>query len=165
LVRWLYGSSSGGERLVSSKSMDMWSVGVCLMEIATGEILKSRLNIPIELEDYYLTFTDDEIKQNIDNMLSTTLAGNSNVRLRELLSLLLNPVPEERISIEAVLSHSYFTEEFQDPNSELFANMKGLHDKVDELLDNNDNLAEGQMDINQQLHMMRSNRNLNVDEN
>ena len=26
LVRWLYGSSSGGERLVSSKSMDMWSV-------------------------------------------------------------------------------------------------------------------------------------------
>ena len=165
LVRWLYGSSSGGGRLVSSKSMEMWSVGVCLMEIATGETLKSRLNVPIELEDYYLTFTDDEIKQNINNMLSTTLAGNSNVRLRELLSLLLNPAPEERITIEAVLSHSYFTEEFQDPNSELFANMKGLHDKVDELLDNNDNIAEGQMDINQQLHMMRSNRNLNVDEN
>jgi len=37
LVRWLYGSSSGGGRLMSSKSMDMWSVGVCLMEIASGE--------------------------------------------------------------------------------------------------------------------------------
>jgi len=26
-----------GGGLVSSKSMDMWSVGVCLMEIASGE--------------------------------------------------------------------------------------------------------------------------------
>ena len=26
LRRWLYGSSSGGGRMVSSKSMDMWSV-------------------------------------------------------------------------------------------------------------------------------------------
>jgi len=48
LVRWLYGSSSGGRRLMSSKSMDMWSVGVCLMEIASGEDLFEHLGLDEE---------------------------------------------------------------------------------------------------------------------
>ena len=116
LVRYLFdeeGEKKGDNdpTLLSSKSMDMWSVGVCLLEIFTGEGLGENLELvggKDRLREFYCETTDLEIQQLIGKMIMRTFSDGKYKYLRNLLYQLLLVEAEERLDIDQFLKHPFF---------------------------------------------------------
>jgi len=102
------------QTLLSSKSMDMWSVGVCLLEIVTGKGLGENMELvrgKDGLREFYCLESDKEIEEKIGKMLMRKLREEKHRHLKRLLSELLVVDGEERLKIGKVVDHSFLTRE------------------------------------------------------
>jgi len=116
-MRYLFneGEEKKGEddsTLLSSKSMDMWSVGVCLLEIVTGEGLGENLKLvggKDGLREFYCLKSDKEIEEKIRKMLIRKLREEKYRYLKRILGELLVVDGEERLKIGEVVDHAFLT--------------------------------------------------------
>jgi len=136
LVRYLFdeGEEKKGEddpTLLSSKSMDMWSVGVCLLEIVTGEGLGENLELvggKEGLREFYCLKSDKEIEERIGKMLMRKLKEEKYRHLKRLLGELLVVDGEERLKIGEVVDHAFLT---RDKGTTIRAIMNRLERELD----------------------------------
>jgi serine/threonine protein kinase len=102
-----------GHTLTAHPRMDVWSVGVCLMEIASGRQLYHLLGMSgsEELEALYL---DEDyvskVTNRLDNMIKTTFKGKQSASFRKLLEKLLVVNEQDRtFTMQNVSNDSFFT--------------------------------------------------------
>jgi len=141
LVRYLFdeGEEKKGEdesTLLSSKSMDMWSVGVCLLEIVTGEGLGENLELvggKDGLKEFYCLESDKEIEEKIGKMLMRKLREEKYRHLKRLLGELLVVDGEERLKIGEVVDHAFLT---RDKGTTTKAMMNRLERELDSRSEN-----------------------------
>jgi len=123
--------------LLNSKSMDMWSVGVCLLEIVTGEGLGESLELvggKDGLREFYCLKSDKEIEEKIGKMLMRKLREEKYRHLKRLLGELLVVDGEERLKIGGVADHSFLT---RDKGTTTKSMMNRLERELDSRSENN----------------------------
>ena len=88
-----------------NEKVDIWCIGVLLFELSTGKV-------PFEGDDY------TTVKYNISHL---NIAWPSDIEpdVKDLVSKILKKNPEERISIEKILSHNFFNKYFPNAVKEL----------------------------------------------
>ena len=124
--------------------MDMWSVGVSLLEIATGESMFELLDKDEEgLKRWYCESENKEIEERVDSMIHNSLMGEEKRYLRRLLSKLLNVDGEERMRASDCLNHSFFSGKKGKVTSSNERFNEELISKVDELRDDVGEIKEG----------------------
>ena len=84
---------------------DIWCIGVLLFELSTGKV-------PFEGDDY------TTVKYNISH-LKISWPSDIEPDVKDLVSKILRKNPNERLSIEKILSHSFFTKYFPNAVNEL----------------------------------------------
>ena len=137
LLRRLKGRMSVGRKTLASKSMDMWNVGVCMLEIMTGRSFKQNLgflptsstsssssNINNDIsnspsmasisrseeafDSLFLDEDTEEIEDTILGMISKNLMNSEYVHFKTLLSQCLEIDFQSRITSFECLKHVYF---------------------------------------------------------
>ena len=80
---------------IQHKALDIWSLGVLLFEMLTG-------SVPFSGQNHQALF---------ENILNVRINWPKNIspEAKDLISKLLNPVPEHRLNIEEINKHSWFT--------------------------------------------------------
>jgi len=124
------------QTLISSKSMDMWSVGVCLLEIVTGEGLGENLELvggKDGLREFYCLKSDKEIDERIGKMLMRKLREEKYRHLKRLLGELLVVDGEERLKIGEVVDHAFLS---RDKGTTTKAMMNRLERELDSRSEN-----------------------------
>ena len=109
VVRYLSGGDN--EVLLSSRSMDMWSVGVCLLEIVLDSDFVTILGLDRkdELERIYVEGDYGMLEEKISLVMSTRLRDEKYHKLRSILSHLLVIDPNVRYTCAQALDHVFFT--------------------------------------------------------
>ena len=136
--------------LTASKSMDMWSVGVCILEIITREDLVTLLgmNSNEELETFYCEGSDEEIEGKLSSLLDGLLVGEENRYLMKLLGKLLILTPSTRPSSTSVKNDPFISHK---KGKTTIASQKAV-------LKVNERLEGIQEDISQINHQLTSSR-------
>ena len=88
-----------------NEKADIWCIGVLLFELSTGKV-------PFEGNDY------TTVKYNISR-LNISWPSDIEPDVKDLVSKILKKNPNERLSIEKILSHSFFTKYFPNAVKEL----------------------------------------------
>ena len=88
-----------------NEKADIWCIGVLLFELMTGKL-------PFEGNDY------TTVKYNIMK-LNISWPSDIDPEVKDLISKILKKNPNERLSIEKILSHSFFTKYFPNAVKEL----------------------------------------------
>jgi serine/threonine protein kinase len=88
-----------------NEKADIWCIGVLLFELSTGKV-------PFEGNDY------STVKSNISH-LNISWPSDIDPDVKDLVSKILRKNPNERLSIEKILSHSFFTKYFPNAVKEL----------------------------------------------
>ena len=88
-----------------NEKADIWCIGVLLFELSTGKV-------PFEGNDY------TTVKYNISH-LNISWPSDIEPDVKDLVSKILKKNPNERLSIEKILSHSFFTKYFPNAVKEL----------------------------------------------
>ena len=129
------------ESLVASISMDMWSVGVCLVEIGTGESWLRMMDVRSKEELIELYRNDQELEERLSNLINIKLQNNKWAHLRNLLAKLLKIDPLTRLScVDDVKSKSYFSHgRITEDINQLRLNRR-IEKKVDDTLQGVENL-------------------------
>ena len=90
-------------RIGHDEKVDIWSIGILLFELLTGDQAWAGDNI-------------ETVKQNICN-LEISWPEDMNVVAMDLISKILKTNPNERISLKDILNHPFFTQYFANPTS------------------------------------------------
>ena len=88
-----------------NEKADIWCIGVLLFELSTGKV-------PFEGNDY------TTVKYNISR-LNISWPSDIEPDIKDLVSKILKKNPNERLSIEKILSHNFFTKYFPNAVQEL----------------------------------------------
>ena len=88
-----------------NEKADIWCIGVLLFELMTGKV-------PFEGNDY------TSVKYNIMK-INISWPSDMDPEVKDLISKILKKNPNERLSIEKILSHSFFTKYFPNAVKEL----------------------------------------------
>ena len=96
-----------------NEKADIWCIGVLLFELSTGKV-------PFEGEDY------STVKYNISR-LNIHWPSDIEPDIKDLISKILKKNPNERLSIEKILSHNFFTKYFPNAVKELIKPDNQLH--------------------------------------
>ena len=88
-----------------NEKADIWCIGVLLLELSTGKV-------PFEGNDY------TTVKYNISR-LNISWPSDIEPDVKDLVSKILKKNPNERLSIEKILSHNFFTKYFPNAVQEL----------------------------------------------
>ncbi|KAH8313411.1 hypothetical protein KR067_005559 [Drosophila pandora] len=113
-----------------TKAIDMWSVGCILAELITGRPLfpgtrRDQIMVVIEVmgkpsEEFISSISDPYARQYLDRIPPRErrnfcdIFPGANPNALDLLEKMLNMIPQNRITVEEALNHSYF-EGFSDP--------------------------------------------------
>ena len=92
---------------------DIWCIGVLLFELTTGKV-------PFDGDDY------STVKYNISR-LNIHWPSDIDPDIKDLISKILKKNPNERLSIEKILSHNFFTKYFPNAVKELIKPDNKLH--------------------------------------
>ena len=102
-----------GQALTAHPRMDVWSLGVCLMEVMSGRPLFSLLGMAgkEELESLYMQADFEEaVSARMSSMIEQTFKGKQAHSFRKLLShLLVVRASERTFTVQSALGHSFFT--------------------------------------------------------
>ena len=96
-----------------NEKADIWCIGVLLFELSTGKV-------PFEGEDY------STVKYNISR-LNIHWPSDIEPDIKDLISKILKKNPNERLTIEKILSHNFFTKYFPNAVKELIKPDNQLH--------------------------------------
>jgi serine/threonine protein kinase len=101
------------EGVTAFPSMDVWSLGVCLMEVMSGKQLFALLGLPgkEDLEALYMQEDFEEaVSAKISAMIDTMFLGDGLASFRDLLSnLLVVKASERTFTAQNALDHPFFT--------------------------------------------------------
>ena len=90
-------------RIGHDEKVDIWSIGVLLFELLTGDQAWAGDNV-------------ETVKYNICN-LKISWPDDIDVLAADLISQILKINPDERISLDDILNHTFFTQYFPNPTS------------------------------------------------
>mgnify|MGYP002624689449 CR=1 FL=1 len=96
-----------------NEKADIWCIGVLLFELSTGKV-------PFEGNDY------STVKYNISR-LNISWPSDIEPDIKDLISKILKKNPNERLSIEKILSHNFFTKYFPNAVKELIKPDNQIH--------------------------------------
>ena len=96
-----------------NEKADIWCIGVLLFELSTGKV-------PFEGNDY------STVKYNISR-LNISWPSDIEPDIKDLISKILKKNPNERLSIEKILSHNFFLKYFPNAVKELIKPDNQLH--------------------------------------
>ena len=99
--------------LTASSAMDMWSLGVCLLEMATGHDLAFHLEVGEgndAMRAFVCSSSDAEVQERVNGMLRRVLGERRDGgALKRVLQGLLCVDPSLRLSAAACLNKSFFS--------------------------------------------------------
>ena len=114
---------------LASASVDLWSVGVMLYQLATAQpLVKIDRNDDIASgEGYHTIYTWSE------TACQSRLLAVKDLALRDLISKMLSRDPEQRLSCSELLNHPFFTYNALASDSAVLAELKAIQMKQEDL--------------------------------
>ena len=132
-VKTLTAQQSGlpysSELVLASASVDIWSVGVMLYQLATAQsMVKTDRNDDIASgEGYHAIYTWSE------TACQSRLQAVKDLALRDLISKMLSRDPEQRLSCGELLNHPFFTYNALSSEGAVLAELKAIQVKQEDL--------------------------------